>query len=241
MRFEGTRVVITGAGRDFGRSLAIAFAKLGAEVFASARRFEAAEETCGAIRGLGHRAHAFSCDLSDAEEVRDFAEAVAEQTGAIDILVNNGAPYLSADGFAGAEDDDIESVVASGATGTILATKHFLPLLERSERPDIVTMVSACGEYGHHRSEAHEAFYAAKSAQAGFTEILSKRLRPKGIRVISLYPPDFSNHDPLSREWESAERGPANDLTAQSLVETVLFAVGQPRDCFIKSIYFEQA
>jgi NADP-dependent 3-hydroxy acid dehydrogenase YdfG len=101
-------------------------------------------------------------------------------------------------------------------------------------------MVSACGTAGHHRSDAHAAFYAAKSAQAGFTEILSKRLRPRGVRMISLYPPDFDNPDPLSEEWEATPRGAEDALTAQSLVECVLFAVSQPRDCFIKAFHFEQ-
>ena len=80
-------------------------------------------------------------------------------------------------------------------------TKHLLALLRASERPDVVNMVSVCGEHGFDGSTAHDAFYAAKSAQAGFAEILSKRLRPEGIRVISLYPPDFRNGDPLSPEW----------------------------------------
>jgi hypothetical protein len=45
----------------------------------------------------------------------------------------------------------------------------------------------ACGTAAHHRSDAHDAFYAAKrpSVQAGFAEILSKRLRLQGVRVIS--------------------------------------------------------
>lgn len=101
-------------------------------------------------------------------------------------------------------------------------------------------MVSACGTPGHHRSDAHDAFYAAKSAQAGFTEILSKRLRAQGVRVISLYPPDFDNADPLSEEWPTTSREAEDALTAQSLVECILFAVAQPRDCFIKAFHFEQ-
>lgn len=95
-------------------------------------------------------------------------------------------------------------------------------------------------EIRHHRSDAHDAFYAAKSAQAGFTEILSKRLRAQGVRVISLYPPDFDNADPLSQEWTATPRGAKDALTAQSLVESILFAVAQPRDCFIKAFHFEQ-
>ncbi|MCC3765484.1 SDR family oxidoreductase [Glycomyces sp. TRM65418] len=240
MRFAGHRVVVTGAGRGFGRSLAIELARDGAELFLSARRFAAAEDVAEEVRHVGGRAHAFECDLADAESVRDFVDAVGEVRDTVDVLVNNGAPYLDAGGFLEASDEEVAETIAAGAAGTVLATKAFLPLLLRSERPDIVTLVSGCGEYGNHRSTAHEAFYAAKAAQAGFTEVLSKRLRPRGVRVMSLYPPDFDNPDPLSDEWD-AERNAGDALSARSLVETVRFAIGQPRDCFIKSFYFEQA
>ncbi|MGH3371743.1 MAG: SDR family NAD(P)-dependent oxidoreductase [Nocardioidaceae bacterium] len=113
----------------------------------------------------------------------------------------------------------------------MLLTKHLLPLLRRSTRADIVNLVSACGEPGHHRSSAHAAFYAAKHAQAGFADILSYRLRPEGIRVISLFPPDFVQDGP---------RDAGGQLTAQSVTDCVLFAVGQPRDCFIREFHFEQ-
>lgn len=239
MRLDDCRVAITGAGRDFGRSLAISLAALGAEVFLSARSPEAAERVREEIRRDGGSAHAFACDLGSPESIAGFAAAVAERTDRIDVLVNNGAPYLGAEDLVAADDGRIADTIAAGATGTVLAVKHFLPLLLASQKPDIVTMVSACGETGHHRSEAHEAFYAAKSAQAGFTEILSKRLRPKGVRVISLYPPDFDNPDRRSDEW-TAERGAQDELSARSLVDCVLFAIGQPRDCFIKSFHFEQ-
>ncbi|MFG3339612.1 SDR family oxidoreductase [Glycomyces sp. NPDC048151] len=240
MRFQGYRVVVTGAGRGFGRSLALSLGRDGAELFLSARDFQAAESVAEEVRHVGGRAHAFECDLADPVSVREFGEAVGGIADRVDVLVNNGAPYLDAGGFLEADDAQVAATISAGATGTVLATKAFLPLLLRSDSPDIVTLVSGCGEYGNHRSEAHEAFYAAKSAQAGFTEVLSKRLRPKGVRVISLYPPDFDNLDPLGPEWE-AERGSGDALSARSVAECVRFAIGQPRDCFIKSFYFEQA
>lgn len=241
MTFDGTRVVITGAGRGFGRTLAIRFAQLGAEVFLSARARAAAERVRDEIRGLGNdRAHAFACDLTDPASIRGFADAVARRTDRVDVLVNNGARYIDGEDLLSASDDDVVDTIASGATGTVLAVKRFLPLLLASDRPDVVTIVSACGTPGHHRSTAHDAFYAAKSAQAGFGEILSKRLRPRGVRVISLYPPDFDDADPLGPDWEHAPRGPRDALTTQSVAECVMFAVGQPRDCFIKAFHFEQ-
>ncbi|MEV4660140.1 SDR family oxidoreductase [Micromonospora sp. NPDC049301] len=232
MNLDGLRVAITGAARDTGRLLAEAFAERGAQIFLSARDLAAAENVADAIsqRGPG-RADAFHCDLAVPESVRAFAAAVAERTKHLDVLINNGAPYIEGDDLGDVSDDKIESVMAAGGTGTMLLTKNLLPLLRASSRPDIVNMISACGEVGHRRSGAHPAFYAAKHAHAGLAEILSHRLRPEGIRVISLFPPDFVQDGP---------RQVNSDLTARSVIDCVLFAVGQPRDCFICEFHFEQ-
>ena len=232
MDLTGLRVAVTGAARDTGRLLAEAFADRGAQVFLSARDLRSAERVVAAIneRSPG-RAAAFRCDLAVPDSVRAFAGAVADLTPHLDVLVNNGAGYVEGADLADASDEQIEGLLAAGATGTTLLTKHLLPLLRASTRPDIVNMISACGEVGHHRSGAHPAFYAAKHAHAGLAEILSHRLRPEGIRVISLFPPDFVQDGPRAAD---------SDLTARSVVDCVLFAVGQPRDCFIRDFRFEQ-
>lgn len=235
------RVVVTGAGRDFGRSLAVHFADRGAEVFLAARSLDAAERVAGEIAARGGRgsARAFACDLADPASIAAFAAAVTSETDHVDVLVNNGARWLEGEDLLSASDDEVVETLDSGARGTVLLTKAFLPLLRASQRPDIVNMISVCGDRGFSGSSAHDAFYAAKSAQAGFAQILSKRLRPEGIRVISLYPPDFRNGDPLSPEWASTPRGAHDLLTAQSLLDCIAFAIAQPRDCFINAFHFE--
>ena len=156
------------------------------------------------------------------------------------MLVNNGARWLEGEDILSASDDEVVETLDSGATRHgPRRRRHLLPLLRASERPDIVNMISVCGDRGFSGSSAHDAFYAAKSAQAGFAQILSKRLRPEGIRVISLYPPDFRNADPLSPEWDATPRGPQDLLTAQSLLDCIAFALAQPRDCFINAFHFE--
>jgi NAD(P)-dependent dehydrogenase (short-subunit alcohol dehydrogenase family) len=240
MQWNGHKIVITAAGRDFGRSLALTFAQLGAEVYLSARTLTAAESVREEITALGDgAAHAFACDLTDAASIRGFAHQVDQHTEQIDVLINNGARYLDGEALLSGTDDEVADTIASAATGAILATRAFLPLLLKSPRPDIITMISSAGILGHARSHAHDAFYAAKAAQAGFTEILSKRLRPHGVRVISLYPPDFDNPDPLSPDWH-APRTAQDPLSAGSLVQCILFAISQPRDCFIKAFHFEE-
>ncbi|MFG3702905.1 SDR family NAD(P)-dependent oxidoreductase [Micromonospora sp. NPDC047620] len=232
MNLDGLRVAITGAGRDTGRLLAEAFAEHGAQLFLSARSLAAAEHVAGVIsqRGPG-QAEAFRCDLSEVDSVRAFAATLADRTKCLDVLINNGAEYIEGDDLGDVSDEQIERVMAAGGTGTLLLTKHLLPLLRASSRPDVINIISACGEVGHHRSGAHPAFYAAKHAHAGLADILSHRLRPEGIRVVSLFPPDFVQDGP---------RQANSDLTARSVVDCVLFAVGQPRDCFIREFHFEQ-
>ncbi|WP_329112250.1 SDR family oxidoreductase [Streptomyces sp. NBC_01353] len=241
MNLTDRRVVITGAGRDFGRALAHHFAGLGAELFLAARSLEAAERTRGEILERGHdQVHAFACDLADPASIREFTSAVGRRTDRVDVLVNNGARWLEGTDLLSASDEDVADTLASGSTGTILVTKNLLPLLLASDHPDVVTMVSVCGVPGAQHPVAHEAYYAAKHGQRGFTEALSRRLRPQGVRVISLFPPDFdSGRDPLSPEWDATPRGAQDPLAAQSVIDCITFAIQQPRDCYISAFHFE--
>lgn len=242
MDLAGKTVVVTGAGRGFGRAFALQAGRMGARVFVSARTLAAAHkvaEEVAADNG-GARVDAFACDLADPATIRGFADGVATCTAKVDVLVNNGARYLEGPDVWDADHEAITDTIASGATGTLLTVKHFLPLLCTSEGADVVNLVSSAAEARNHRSQAHPAFYAAKAAQSGFADVLSHRLRPEGIRVISLYPPDFTDGDPLHSTWDNASRTADDPLTAQSVLDCVLFAIGQPRDCFIRSFHFEQ-
>jgi NAD(P)-dependent dehydrogenase (short-subunit alcohol dehydrogenase family) len=221
MTFAGLHVLVTGAGRDTGRRLALAFASRGAHVLATARAQAAADETVALIETAGGSATPAVLDLADPESIERLT------VNRLDVVVNSGARYLAGSPATA----DVVDTIAGAATGTVLLTERLLPLLRASDRPDIVNLISSAGEVGKHRSTAHPAFYAAKHAQAGYAEILSERLRPEGIRVISLFPPDFVQDGP---------RETGADLTAQSVIDCVLFAVGQPRDCFIRSFCFEQ-
>lgn len=217
-------VVITGGGRGFGRTIAHRFAAQGATVVVTARDLAAAQRTCDGLPD----AHAVQCDLTDPRSVRRCADQVEDLLGHVDVLVNNGAAFLAQ---SQADDDSIVRTILSGTAGTVLMTENFLPLLRRSAQADIVTIVSLEAESRSDPAHiAHAAFHAAKAGQGRYAEIMSQRLRPEGIRMIALYPPDFDNDDDAPRN---------GILTAQSVADCVLFAVGQPRDCFIRSFHFE--
>jgi NAD(P)-dependent dehydrogenase (short-subunit alcohol dehydrogenase family) len=238
MQTSNRRVVITGTARDLGRALAFRFAASGAEVLLSSRDGEGARSTAAELRARGFdRVHAFSCDLTKPASIRAFA-AEASGLGHVDVLINNGAAWLEGAELDDASDEDIVDTIASGTTGTLLMIKHFLPLLRASASPDIVNIVSSAALANTHDCLGHAAFYAAKAGQGRLAETLSLRLRPSGIRVISLYPPKFDNVDPLVPADE-AGRTAKQRLSAHSIIECVLFALNQSRDCFIRKFEFE--
>lgn len=233
------RVVITGAGREMGRSLAIRYAQSGAEVLLSARDLDAAQNVCNELQSLGYtRVNAFHCDLSDPATIRAFAQSVENKFGRVDVLINNASPWLEGKALDAASDEDMINVILSCTAGTALMIKHFLPLLRQSSRPDIVNIVSSSAHPLTHDCEGHAAFYAAKAGQGRLAETLSLRLREEGIRVISLYPPKFNNSDPLL-DGAQVSRTSQDQLTSESLIDCIQFAVNMPRDCFIRRFDFE--
>jgi len=239
---QGKKVVVTGASRDFGQTLAWNFARQGATVFVACRKLEDAQATCALVER--HVANAqvvpLECDLSQPRDIAAMGSRLGGLAGTIDVLVNNGARWLQSDGFLAASDEDIASTITSGALGPVLVTKHLLPLLQASGRGDIVNVISKCGETAYEGSPAHEAFYAMKHAHAGFAAILGRRLRASGVRTLSLFPPKFDNTSPFESAWEEVpDSGHQHRLNARTLVETIDFVLAQPRSAYISEVRFE--
>ena len=84
MELSGKRVLITGASRGIGRSLAVAFADVGATVALVARDGAALESLAAQVGGTAHPA-----DLLVAEQRERLIHRVEDEVGAVDVLVNN--------------------------------------------------------------------------------------------------------------------------------------------------------
>lgn len=239
MSFNGKKVVITGAGREFGQTLTIIFAKLGAELFISARSVEKADESAEMIKELVPSAQVstFGVDVTKAEQIVEFSKGVEQVTDAIDILINNASYWLEGDIYEVTDEDIVESV-NSTATGSILMTKHFMPLLKRSNSPDIVFINSTAGLPQNTSPGINDAFSAAKASQAAFADGLRHRSKGTGIRVITIYPPNFDNTSPLNEtEWnERRDHTEWRYLTTRNVAECVQFALNQDRICSIDKI-----
>jgi NAD(P)-dependent dehydrogenase (short-subunit alcohol dehydrogenase family) len=88
---KGRTILITGGGTGLGRSMALRFAELGANIFLAGRRMEPLKETSEAIRAKGARAAYASADVRDFAAVEQMITVAEKEFGGVDTLVNNAA------------------------------------------------------------------------------------------------------------------------------------------------------
>lgn len=86
--YKGKVVVVSGASSGLGRYMAVAFAKQGADVAVSARRFERLQSLAKELESYGVRALPVVCDVTSDEQITQAAEQVLATFGKVDVLVN---------------------------------------------------------------------------------------------------------------------------------------------------------
>ena len=178
---EGKVALVTGAGRNIGRAIALALAAGGASVIVNARASkEDAEETARLIRDAGGQASVHLADVVDAKAVRAMAGAV----GRLDILVNNAA-IRKETAFADMTLEEWRQVLAVTLDGAFLCTQACLPALAKSGHGAVINIGGMTGHKGA-RGRAHVV--AAKAGLAGLTRALAMDLAPQNITVNCVVP-----------------------------------------------------
>ncbi|WP_026313554.1 SDR family oxidoreductase [Actinomadura flavalba] len=179
--FAGHLVVVTGAGSGIGRSTALAFAELGAEVVAADIDAAAAARTADLASALGPQATAYTVDVSDADAMEKFAASLDVP----DIVVNNAGI-----GMAGAFLDhtpaDWDRLLGVNLWGVIHGSRLFgARMVARGEGGHIVNTASMAA---YTPSRALPAYSTSKAAVLMLTECLRAELAAEGIGVSAICP-----------------------------------------------------
>jgi 3-oxoacyl-[acyl-carrier protein] reductase len=181
----GRVAIVTGAGRNIGRAIALDLAAAGADVVINARQNQAeADAVVGAIEANGGRAIAVLADVTDAAAVERMAEAATKRFGRIDFLVNNAAVRreTSLDQMTLAEWREILAIVLDGAFNCV---KACLPQLRRSGAATIINIGGLSASTGA-KNRAHVV--AAKAGLEGLTRALAHDLAADNVTVNCVSP-----------------------------------------------------
>ena len=176
----GRVAIITGAGRNIGRAIALALAEAGAAVAVNGRANRAdVDAVVGEVEARGGQALAVMADVADEAAVGRMAAATAERFGRIDILVNNAAarPEKPLDAMSLA---DWRAVLAVILDGAFLTVKAALPHLKKSDAGSIINIGGMSGHIGT-KHRAHVV--TGKAGLIGLTKALAHDLA--GARITA--------------------------------------------------------
>jgi 3-oxoacyl-[acyl-carrier protein] reductase len=216
----GKVAIVTGAGRNIGRAIALALAEAGASIVVNARSNSAeAQAVAREIEAAGGAALVHIGNVADAKAMQAMADAVVARFGRIDILVNNAAlrrekPFAEMDY---AEWREILDVTLDGA---FHCTKACLPALRKSGAGTVVNIGGLSAHTGA-RNRAH--VITAKAGIVGFTRALANDLAADGVTVNCVVPgligtprpkgqPEPAHH--LTHQTVTGERGRPEDVAA---------------------------
>jgi NAD(P)-dependent dehydrogenase (short-subunit alcohol dehydrogenase family) len=188
---RGKTALITGAARRLGRASALALAEAGADVAITFRNSARdARETVVDLCGLGVRAFALKCDVTDEASIRTMMKEAGRELGRIDILVNNAANYETAE-FEKLTVRQWDAIFASNTRGPFLVSREALKWMRRDRGKSVGKLeakIINMGSLGGLRPWATHAHYcSSKAALHMLTKVMAKALAPE-IAVNAVAP-----------------------------------------------------
>lgn len=183
--FTGKSVLITGAGRGIGRSAAIAFGSLGANVFIASRTPSELAEVVSAIQAVGARAESIQSDMAESSSAPgQVIDACLKAFHTIDVLVNNAGQVIRKPAVETTV-EDWDKILTVNLKALAETCRLALPHLRDKDNSAIVNMSSITGLLG---TPGRAAYAASKSAILGYTRVLAKEVSQEGIRVNAVCP-----------------------------------------------------
>jgi 3-oxoacyl-[acyl-carrier protein] reductase len=215
----GKVAIVTGAGRNIGRAIALALARAGASVVVNVRSNQIeAEGVVREIEASGSKAVAVLGDIGDEKTADRLAETALKRFGRIDMLVNNAALRREKpiDDMSYAEWREVMDVILDG---TFRCVHACLPALKKSGG----SIINIGGMSAHIGSKDRAHVITAKAALVGFSRALAHDLAGDKITANCVVPGAIDTTRPASSQNPAhhlthgtitGERGKAEDVAA---------------------------
>jgi NAD(P)-dependent dehydrogenase (short-subunit alcohol dehydrogenase family) len=228
-KLEGKVAIITGGDSGIGRSVAVLYAREGADVaILYLDQHQDADETRTVVEQYGRRCLTFAGDVADRDVCRKVIDETLAAFGKLDILVNDAAEQHPQEKLEDISEEQWEKTFRTNIFGMFQMTKAALPHLGKGASIINTTSVTA-----YKGSPQLLDYSATKGAITAFTRSLSMNLAERGIRVNGVAPgpiwtplipstfdadevAEFGSNTPMKRPGQPDEVAPAYVYLASS-------------------------
>jgi len=183
-KLQGKVALVTGAGRNLGKEIALSLAEAGADVAVTSRTLSEIKRTEREIKEKGQRALAIRMDVTDLNQVKRAVQKIISEFGRIDILVNNAATR-SFKSLLEISEREWRSVIDTNLTGAFFCCKVVGPFMIRQGGGKIINISSRIGLQG---MANRVAYCASKGGLIQLTRALALEWAPHNILVNSVAP-----------------------------------------------------
>ncbi|QKT04845.1 3-oxoacyl-ACP reductase FabG [Ectothiorhodospiraceae bacterium 2226] len=226
-------VLVTGASRGIGKTIALELAAHGAVVAGTATSESGAQAITRYLEEAGAKGRGFMADVSDPASVDGLVSAVGETLGAPSVLVNNAG--ITRDNLLmRMKDEEWESIINTNLSSVYRLSKACLRSMMKARRGRIINIASVVGFSGN---AGQTNYSAAKAGVVGFSKSLAREVGSRGITVNAVAPgfidTDMTRALPEEHKQSLLGQIPLNRLGTPEEVAAAVVFLASPAAAYI--------
>jgi NAD(P)-dependent dehydrogenase (short-subunit alcohol dehydrogenase family) len=176
--------IVTGSSSGIGHEISLILARNGFTTYATMRNLQKVSDLRSVAEDEKLPLHFVQLDVTDENSVKKAIQTIYDESGRIDILINN-AGYGLTGAFEDLSLDEIKTQYETNVFGLIRTTQEVLPIMRKQRSGLIVNISSGAGRFGY---PTGSAYVSTKFAVEGLSESMSYEVEPFGIKVILIEP-----------------------------------------------------
>lgn len=227
-------VLVSGASSGIGEAVARKLAQAHHTVVLTGRDRKRLEAMERAMASEGQRVVAIAGDVTKDEDVRHIVAEALKTFGAVHAFVHS-AGLFRVSRLEDTSAEEFRQVMDTNLTSVFAFLKHLLPHFYKQGGGHVLAVSSVAARKGF---AGETAYCASKWGLMGFLEALRLEARDRGVRVTAILPGPTA-----TRAWEEFQGWPSETemLSAETVAEAVLFALGQPEGASVDELVIAPA
>lgn len=181
----GKVVIVTGASKGIGKSIAQGCGELGAQVVVSSRKQEAVDAVAAEFKAAGIDAVGIACHMGDLDQVANLVEKTVEAFGGIDIVVNNAATNPVFGPILKTDTNVFDKIMQVNVKGPLELAKLSFPSMKSRGGGSVINISSI---EGITPGQGLGLYSVSKSALISLTKVLAREWGPAGVRANVICP-----------------------------------------------------